>query len=168
MKRFDVLVLVMSVMVFFFSGNSHAEPHDRLTPLLVDLAGWQAQPAQGMSMVSEQMKMISAHRAYANGEKKIIVNLMVNSGPLQESDLQEANSEDDVNRGRTRLLHGFWVKNTYSKKKNSGQLIVYLAYNQEANALIVANYTKMGDEQALVTLEKLNWAEIKGVVTSML
>ncbi|NTV15429.1 MAG: hypothetical protein HGA96_16105 [Desulfobulbaceae bacterium] len=168
MKQLISLLSTTLVMMLFLGGVACADPHDKLIPLLVGIEGWEAQPANGSSMLSAQMKMISARRSYSKGEKGIAVSLMVNSGPVQDCDLQESSREDNINRVRSRLVKGFWVKNTYNKSNNSGQLIVHLAYNKEANALLLANYSKMDEDEILADLKKLNWDAMKVVVAPML
>lgn len=161
------LMAILAVLLLL-GGVARADQHDKLIPFLVNIEGWEAQPAKGMSMVNPQMKMISARRSYGKGDKVIAVSLLVNSGPVQESDLQESSREDNLSRVRTRLVKGFWVKSTYSKTNNSGQVIIRLAHNQDSNSLLLANFSKMDEEEALANLEYLNWASMRGVVASML
>lgn len=169
MKKISVLVVFLAVMTLLGgAGQVWAEPHDRLLPLLVNLEGWQAQPARGMSMISAQMKMISANRVYLQADKNLNVTVMVNSGPVLDSDLQEFTSDNDSVRIKTRQVDGFWVKSTHSKKNGSGQLIVYLDYNQEASGVLIANYTKITDDEALQAISLLDWAKIKKSVTPLL
>jgi len=163
----------LNMLLFFaafwcMGGLAWAEPHDRLVPLLVDLDGWQAQPAHGMSLISAQMKMINANRLYRQVDKNLTVNLMVNSGPVLASDLQESSSDNETVRAQTRQVEGFWVKSSHTKKNDSGQLIVYLGYNQEANAVLVVNYAKMGEAEALQTVASLDWQKLKTIVATML
>ncbi|NTV15206.1 MAG: hypothetical protein HGA96_14945 [Desulfobulbaceae bacterium] len=169
MKRFYGLVLMALAMVLpICVGVAEAEEHDKLTRLLVDREGWQGQPAQGRSLFSAQMKVISARRVYSQGEKGLTVSIIVNSGPLLDSDLRAVSSEDEMNKINVRQVQGFWVKTIQSKKKNSGQVFVYLAYNQETNSQLLCSYSNISSDEAVAELQKFNWVEIKEIVTPML
>lgn len=168
MKNFSSLAVIFLIIFFSIGGVGRAEQHDRLLPLLGNLEGWQAQPAQGISMISAQMKLISASRNYSQADKNLIVNIMVNSGPVVDSDLQESSSESESMREQSRQIDGFWVKSSHAKNNGSGEVVVFLDYNQEANALLVANYTKMSDDEVLRVIRGLDWQKLKTVVSSFL
>ena len=167
MKKIGFLLACLALL-FLADGEALAEQHDRLLPLLRDLEGWQAQPAQGTSLASAQMKMISAVRSYSREDKNLTVNIMVNSGPLLDIDLQESSSEDANYRIQSRQVDGFWIKSTSSKRSASGQVIVHLDYNQEANAVLIVEYVKMSEEEVLRTVKVLDWPKLKKVVSPML
>lgn len=168
MKNFSSMTVLFLTIFLFMGGVSRAEQHDRLLPLLANLVGWQAQPAQGTSLISAQMKMISATRSYSQADKDFTVNIMVNSGPVLDSDLQVSSSDNESIREKTRQIDGFWVKSSYNKKSNSGELLVYLDYNKEASGLLMANYSKMSDEEALQVIKKMDWKKLKKVVSALL
>ncbi len=168
MKKFSSLV-VMSLTIFFcMVGVGRADQHDRLLPLLGNLAGWQAPSASGTSLASSQMKMVSATRIYSRADKSLAVNIMINSGPVLDTDLQESSSDNELIWGKVRQIDGFWVKSSYNKKSNSGGLIVYLDYNKEASGLLMVDYSKMSDEEVLQIIKKLDWKKLKKVVSTLL
>lgn len=167
MKKISTLVLFFAIFMAM-GGLVRAEQHDRLLPLLADLKGWQAQPAQGMSLHSAQMKLISANRIYNQLDKNLTVNVMINSGPVLEGDLQVSSSENDTFNIRTRQIDDFWVKSTHNKKDGSGQIIVYLDYNSEANSVLIVEYVKMGEDEAMRAVQSFDWNKFKRVVSSML
>lgn len=168
MKNFSALVVVILAIFLCMVGVGRAEQHDRLVPLLADLAGWQAQPAQGMSLLSARMKMISANRNYSQADKNLTVSILVNSGPVLDSDLQEFSSDNDDISIQSRQVDGFWVKSTHTKKDGSGQLIVYLDYNQEANGMLIAEYSKMNEDEVLQVIRSMDLKKFKRVVSAML
>lgn len=168
MKNFSSLAVIFLIIFLSIGGVGRAEQHDRLLPLLGNLEGWQAQPAQGISMISAQMKLISASRNYSQADKNLNLNVMVNSGPVVDSDLQESSSESESMREQIRQIDGFWVKSSHVKKNGSGEVVVFLDYNQEANALLVANYTKMSDDEVLRVIRSMDWQKLKTVVSSFL
>lgn len=168
MKKLSSLVVMFLTVFLCMGGVGRAEQHDRLVPLLGDLEGWQAQPAQGMSLISAQMKMISASRIYSQADKNLTVNIMVNSGPIVDSDLQESRSENDSVRAQSRLVDDFWVKSSHTKKNSSGEVIVYLDYNQKANGVLVADYAKMSEDEVLQLIRSMDWQKVKKVVSSLL
>jgi len=168
MKQLISLFLAPLALLLVLAGVAYADQHDRLTPLLGGIEGWEAPPAKGMSLASAQMKMISARRTYTKGDKAINLSLLVNSGPVMDSDLQESSFEDQLNRISVKQVKGFWVKTTHGKNNNSGQVLVHLASNEMANALLLATYSKMDEAEALAEIENLNWGAMKAVVASML
>lgn len=168
MKKISLLAVVFLTFFLLIGGVGRADQHDKLVPLLSDLNGWQAKPAHGMSLVSAQMKMISANRIYSQIEKKLTVTIMINSGPVLDSDLQESSSDNDSIREQSRQIDGFWVKSSHTKKNGSGEVIVYLDYNQEANGVLVADYANMSDEEVLEVIKSLDWKKLKKVVSTLL
>lgn len=168
MKNFSSMVMVSLTIFLCMVGVGQADQHDRLLPLLGNLAGWQAQPASGTSLASSQMKMISATRLYSRPDKSLAVNIMVNSGPVLDSDLQESSSDNESSWEKVRQIDGFWVKSNYNKKSGSGGLIVYLDYNKEASGLLMVDYSKMSDEEVLQIVKKLDWKKLKKVVSTLL
>lgn len=168
MRNFSLLVMMSLTVFLFMGGEGRADQHDRLVPLLGDFEGWQAQPAKGMSLVSAQMKMISANRIYNQVDKSLTVNIMVNSGPVLDSDLQEFSSDSETSRLLNRQIDGFWVKSRYIKKNGSGEIIVYLDYNQEANGVLVADYEKMSEDEVLQLIRSMDWKKLKKVVATLL
>jgi hypothetical protein len=168
MKKIGSLAVMALMSFLLMSGVGLADQHDRLVPLLGDLEGWKAQPAHGMSLSSAQMKMISANRIYHQADKNLTVNIMINSGPVMDSDLQESSSDNETAREQSRQIDGFWVRSSYTKKNGSGEVIVYLDYNQAANGVLVADYSNMSDDEVLQVIKKMDWKKIKKVVSSML
>lgn len=168
MKNLTATPCLFLAIFLLLVGVGHAEQHDKLVPLLIDQEGWQAPPAQGMSLVSAQMKMINASRTYRQTDKNMTVNLMVNSGPVLDSDLQQFSSDDEATRVQSRQIDGFWTKATHLKKTNTGQVIVYLDYTPEASAVLFAEYANMNEEEALQLVRNLDWQKLKKVVSAML
>lgn len=168
MRNFSTLVVVFLAIFLCLKGVGHAEQHDRLVPLLVDLDGWQAPPAKGMSLLSARMKMITANRSYSQADKNLAVSILVNSGPVLDSDLQESSSDNDTISIQSRQIDGFWVKSSHTKKNASGQLLVYLDYNQEANSLLIVEYSKMNEDEVLQIIKNLDLNKLKKVVSAML
>lgn len=168
MKNLSALVVVFLAIFLCMEGVGCAEQHDRLVPLLVDLVGWQAQPAKGMSLLSAQMKMISADRSYSQADKNLTVGILINSGPVLDSDLKEFNSDNEVMSTHSRQVDGFWVKSTHTKSNASGQLLIYIDYNQDANCLLIAEYAKMNEDEALQIIKNIDLNKLKRVVSSML
>jgi hypothetical protein len=168
MKNFSSLVVMFLAIFLLMGGVGQADQHDRLLPLLGNLDGWQAQPARGLSLVSAQMKMISANRIYSHADKNLGVSIMVNSGPVLDSDLQESSMDNEVIKEQIQQIDGFWVKSSYNKKNGGGQLIVYLDYNQEASGLLIADYSKMSDDEVLQVIRRMDWKKFKKVVATLL
>ena len=168
MKRNLFWFAILISVVLCAVKPSWAEPHEKLAALLGEIDGWDASPPQGMSLSSAAMKMINATRTYQQGDKKLIVNLLVNSGPVQEGDLRELSRENEDYRSLTRQAEGFWVNTTHFKKKDTGQLLVYLAYNQQANSILMGSYSNMAEDEAFQAVAALNLQKIRDVVAPML
>lgn len=168
MRNSGLPAVVFLAVFLAMGGVGRAEQHDRLVPLFVDLAGWQAQPAQGMSLLSAQMKMISANRNYSQSDKNLTVSILVNSGPVLDSDLQEFNSDNETLTIYSRQIDGFWVKSTHTKENRSGQVLIYLDYNQEATGLLIAEYAKMDEEEVMQVIKNMDLKKLKKVVSGML
>jgi len=166
MKMVNVVALFFAVM--FFATLGWAEQHDSLTPLLTDLEGWKAEPAKGMSMAADKMKIINAVRNYQQGKKKLAVTIFVNSGPATANQMKDFSMTRGDVTTKTSQIDGFWVTSIHNGKKEQGQLVILLAHNQETNSLVTATYSGIKSEDALKLVKKFKWKKLKEVTVPML
>lgn len=168
MDRFSYLTLMFLTIFLLSGGVGRADQHDQLLPLLGNLDGWEAQPAQGMSLISAQMKMITTSRVYNRSDQNLTLNINVNSGTVLDSDRQESSSESETIREQIRQIDGFWVKSSHTKKNSSGEVIVFLDYNQDASGMLIADYSQMSTDEVLQVIRSIDWLKLKRAVAKLL
>ena len=80
--------LALVVVLIFFASAAVAADHTLLTPLLVDLNGWQGELARGMTMDMGSSKMINAGREYRQGGKQMNAMVMVGNQAMTQGSMQ--------------------------------------------------------------------------------
>src|ERR1700761_4545613 len=82
-SRSVILSLLLLLPVLWTISAARAEPaFQRLTPLLVDLDGWQGKKPDGMSMEMPGGAMTTATREYQKGSSKANASVMTGQAAL--------------------------------------------------------------------------------------
>jgi len=162
-KSFLLLILlaVCSVPVF-------AQDHNTLKPLLINLKGWQAEKADGMSMSTGGMRMITANRSYKKGKLELNATVMVGSQTMTMGQTQQMQMETDDMRVKMTTIDGFKTNLNYDKQENSGGIMVFLDNNQNNAAMFILNFQGMDENQALKLAKKFNWQAMKKAAEKLL
>ncbi|WP_457592414.1 hypothetical protein [Hydrogenimonas sp.] len=127
---------------------------------MADLSGWKASECEGMKAVNPMMgEIVTAERSYERDGKRLDVSVLsgmqaammwapYSAGTMMESDKALV---------RIEKIEGFTVGISYDKEEKSGGIVVQIA----PNAVLVANFEKMGWKEALKMVEKLDWKRLK-------
>lgn len=159
---FMLTLVVVSVTI------AHAEQHHSLTPLLVDLQGWEAEKPEGMSMDMGTMKVTNATRSYTKDNKDITAMVIVGNNAMTQGQMQEMKAESMDVKVSISKIDGFQVHTSYDKNENSGSVIVFLSQSQTQGATFVVSYEGLSEKEALSLAKKFNWKKMKAVVKKLL
>ena len=156
--------LTLVLTLTFFAAVGVAADHTQLTPLLVNLKGWEAEPAGGMTMDMGSSKMINAARDYRQGDKEIKAMVMLGNQAMTQGSMQDIKAENAEGKMSMKTIDGFKVMSQYSKTEKSGAIIVYLKQDQQQGAIFTLVYDGLTEEEGLNAAKKFNWKEMKSSV----
>ena len=162
------VVQIIFILVLAISSTAHSEKHLSLVPLLIDLEGWEADQADGMSMDMGNMKMTQAMRNYDKDERQVTAMVMIGSNMMTQGKMQEMNMESDNIKASVTQIDGFTVSTAYDKNEKAGQVVVFLSKSQNESAMFILTYEKIKEDEALNLSKKFNWKKMKGVVEKLL
>ena len=156
--------LVLVLTLTFFAAAAMAADHTQLTPLLVNLKGWEADQAGGMTMDMGSSKMINAARDYRQGGKEINAVVMIGNQAMTQGSMQAMKAETAEGKMFIKTIDGFKVMSQYSKTDKSGAIMVYLKQGQQQGAIFTMVYKGLSEEEGLDTAKQFNWKEMKNSV----
>jgi hypothetical protein len=157
------------VVIFFvvFPAIALAEEHHSLTPLLLDLQGWEAKKPEGISMYMGAVKIINATRDYTNGNKDITAMVMIGNNYMTNEQIQDLKAESMDAKMSISQIDGFKVHTSHTKSKNSGAVIVFLSEREIEGALFTVSYEGLSEKEALGIAKKFNWKKMKAAVDEL-
>ncbi len=143
--------------IIFFSTPAGAQEHASLTPLLIKLDGWQAEEAEGMTMNTGGIVMVTATRKYTRGKQELDAMLMVGNQPLAMGQQEQMSVDTAHGRMRIRKIRGFQVHTTFDKRENAGGVMVVLGKKADKGAMFILTFKGLSDDDALKIAEKFDW-----------
>jgi hypothetical protein len=158
--RSVIFALFLAVPILWTMSPARAEPaFQRLTPLLVDIDGWQGKKPDGMSMDMPNGSMTTATREYDKGPARLHASVVV--GQMAIGALTPLVTGMNVNTSEghmlTDTLHGMKVLKSYTTAQKSGALLVAL----DKDAMFSFSYNGMTEDEALALAEKFDWKAIQ-------
>lgn len=164
-SRSVVLALLLVLPVLLMASTARAEPaFQRLTPLLIDLDGWQGKKADGMSMDMAGGSMTTATREYQKGSAKANVSIVM--GQTAVGALAPMVSGMNINTSEGHMLtdtiNGMKVLKTYTTAQKSGALLVAL----DKDAMFSFSYSGLPEDEAIALAQKFDWKAIQAAAKS--
>jgi hypothetical protein len=155
-----ILSVVTVLSLVWPLASARAEPaFQRLTPLLIDLDGWQGKKPDGMSMDMPNGSMTTATREYDKGPARLHASVVV--GQMAIGALTPLVTGMNINTSEghmlTDTLHGMKVLKSYTTAQKSGALLVAL----DKDAMFSLSYNGMSEDEALALAEKFDWKAIQ-------
>ncbi len=161
-----VVILAAGMLV---PARAEAQSYEALKPLLVDLAGWEAEAAQGTSMDMEGAKMTTATREYKQGEKQITVTIVIGGAAAAAANAMATatpvQAETDKDKVSVQNLDGFQVTSNYDKQEKSGTILVILAQAKDGGAFMTFTYNGLNDGEAMKLAQKFDWKKMHAAAT---
>jgi hypothetical protein len=166
---FTTCLVVLGVFITVFFSIAHAGQYESLSPLLVDLKGWQAEPAQGMDMDMGGTKIIQAVRKYTRNASKADAMVMVgNSMMTQALGMQSMQMETAEAKVKVSTIDGYQVSTHHSKTDNEGAVIVSFSGTGQLGALFVFHYKGLDEKEGLSTAKKFDWKKMERQAKNLL
>jgi hypothetical protein len=150
--------------------RAEAAGYEALLPLLPDLPGWEAEPADGADASAQGMRAVMVYRTYENGDRKFDVNLLVGiqAGATWMPDYKEGyRMETPEGLMEVKKIAGFLVFYTFERESNSGGIVVQLqdgTATPDSSAVFAISYEGLPLEEALKTAQRFSWAKMKDQV----
>ena len=160
--------LATAFLVLIVAVSVQAQQTNSLTPLLVDLSGWAADPAEGVNMNMPGMKMINAMREYNQGGRQATAMVMVGSTGMTQGQMQQMNMETGQAKVRVVTINGFKVHISFDKADNSGGITVFLRQRQNDSAFFTLYFKGISEKDGLALAKKFDWQQMKTAAERMM
>ena len=157
--------LPLALIIICFATVGLAADHTLLTPMLVDLEGWQAEPASGMTMDMGSSKMTNAAREYRQAGKTLNAMVLVGNQAMTQGSMQAMKAENAEGKMSVATIDGFKVMSQYNKMEKTGVVVVYLAQDAQQGAMFTLVYEGLSEDNGLKAAKKFDWQKMKGVVS---
>ena len=150
--------------------QADAAGYEALLPLLVDLPGWEAEPADGADASAEGMRAVTVYRTYESGERRFEVNLLVGlqAGMTWMPDYKDGyRMETPEGLLEVKKIAGFLVFYMFERESNSGGIVVQVqdgAATPDTAAVFAISFEGLPLEEALKTAQRFSWAKMKELV----
>ncbi len=154
--------LIVTWVLLTVSTPVYAGQYESLNPLLIDLNGWQAEPAEGMDMDMGGTKIIQAMRQYSRDGKEADAMIMVgNSMMTQAQGMQSMQMETAEVKVKVTTIDGYQVSIHHSKADNEGAVVVAFPGTEQMGATFIFHYTGLNENDGLSTAKKFDWKKIE-------
>jgi hypothetical protein len=157
-----VMVLIIGINV------AYGEPQDALKPLLIDLDGWSAADAEGMSMDMGTMKLVNAMREYEKGAENLTAMVMIGNQMMAQGQMQQMNMETDMGKVKITTIDGFKVHTSYDKAEKSGAVIVFLSQVKDNSGIFTCYFEGLSEEDALKAAKRFDWNKMKAATEKLM
>ena len=166
MKRTLGVVYVFTAFFLLLSGVVFCQSFETLTPLLIDLPGWQSDKPEGADTSYGPMKAIVATRMYTKGDAELDAGIMVGQmvmglwNPTYQEGFKMQTGEMMM---EVKKIGEFLVYQAFDKEEVSGAVIVLLKQapaGQPSGAVFVLNYEGIESNQGLTLAQKFDWAKM--------
>lgn len=164
--RLTVLAALTALVALALPAAAQAQaPHEKLTPLLVELPQWTAEPVEGMSMQTQGQDMVWASRTYKRGDSEL--NVIVGVGhPMAgqaEAMREMGKTQYQTNDAsfETGTVRGYQVARFYNKAEKSGMIFIVLSPNSAKGATLILQYTAVDPRDAMAIAERFDWAAMQ-------
>ena len=155
------------VVVYFLLAASipvYAGQYESLSPLLIDLKGWQAEPAKGMDMDMGGTKIIQAARQYTRDGKEADAMVMIGNAMMtqaQAQGMQSMQMETAEAKVKVTTIDGYQVSIHHSKVDTEGAVVVVLPGTGQQGAIFVFHYKGLNEKDGLSIAKSFNWKKIE-------
>jgi hypothetical protein len=159
-SRLVIFSLLLALPVLWSASSAHADQaFQRLTPLLIDLDGWQGKKPDGMSMEMPGGSMTTATREYDRGPARLHASVVVGQAAIGALAPMLAKMNITTAEGHmlTDTMHGMQVMKSYTTAQKSGALLVAL----DKDAMVSFSYNGITEDEALALAEKFDWKAIQ-------
>jgi hypothetical protein len=163
-----ITVLLVVLFLLAVPAGLFAAAYDSLLPLLVDIAGWQAEKAEAIDLSQAGMQGVTVAREYKSGGKGFTAAITLGSqvGITWMPEYKEGfKGESDEGTMEVKRINGFLAYQAYSEDESSGGLVVLLIETTpnkpDSGALLVVTFEDMTLDEGLKLAQKFDWKKMK-------
>jgi hypothetical protein len=162
-----LFLTVLGLALAYPALQVHAAGYDALLPLLVDLPGWEAEPADGADASAQGVRAVTAYRTYESGDRSFEVNLLIGTQAMMTwmPDYREGfKVETPEGLMEVKRIAGFLVFYTFEQEDASGGILVLLqdpGSKPEMGAVLAISFESLALDEALKTAQRFPWARMK-------
>ncbi len=167
MNRFKSAVLLLAFALTVAPVFVSAQDYHQLIPLLIDLKGWNAEPAEGMNMDMGAYKMINVVRSYSRNSGELEAMIMIGNQAMPQGPMETMHAESDDSVMNMRQIDGFKVYSVHDKQENSGNVTVFLTQKETQGAIFTISYQENSESEAVDLAKRFNWKDMKLAVEKM-
>ncbi len=170
MTKQKLLFTYALVIVFISSLTSfaYAQQNNSLTSLLITLNGWEADPAEGMNMNMNGIKMVNAVREYKKGHADVTATIIIGNSMMTQSQMPQMNVQTSDKSMKTKKINGFNLYINYDKKEKTGVVLIFLNKKASDQSLFIVSFQGLSEEQGLKFAERFDWNKIKQATGKLL
>ena len=153
-------LMIISFFLISPSFASDLPSYERLCGKLVDLSGWKGEKCDGIRASTPAGDLVSAHRRYTKGGKRLEVSVIVGSQAIAmwAPFTQKIVVETGEQLLKTFKADGFPAGVSYSKKEKSGTISICLREKGgQGYALLVVAFEGMDWQEALRWAKRFDW-----------
>jgi hypothetical protein len=163
-----ITVFLTVLLLLAVPAGLFAAAYDSLLPLLVDIAGWQGEKAEGIDLSQAGMQGVTVVREYKSGGKGLTAAIMLGSqvGITWTPEYKEGfKAQTEEGSLEVRKINGFLAYTAYNKDNASGGIVVLLIETTpdkpDSGALLVVSFEDLPLDEGLKLAQKFDWKRIK-------
>lgn len=158
---------LFALLLAYPAFQADAAGYEALLPLLVDLPGWEAEPADGADASVQGMRAVTVYRSYESGDRRFEVNLLVGTqaGLTWMPDYKDGyRVETPEGLMEVKKIAGFLVYYMFESESNGGGIVVLIqegASKPDSGAVFAVSFEGLALDEALKTAQRFPWAKMK-------
>jgi hypothetical protein len=170
MNKPRLFAVLLALALLCPALQAQAAGYEALLPLLMDLPGWEAEPADGADASAAGMRAVTVYRTYESGERRFETNLLVGmqAGMTWMPDYKDGyRMETPEGLMEVKKIGGFLVFYMFEQESNSGGIVVQLQDGTAApdtSAVFAISFEGLPLAEALKTAQRFSWAKMKDQV----
>jgi len=169
MKRRPVLLFILALLFAVISipcvSSAQDERYEEMMKLLVELKGWECEPANGMEVGDKNGIIIIVMRDYHNGSKLMHIQIAVGKTSKKAwSQFEEGKTIDTPDYYSAILTTPeYKIGIAHDKKSNMGSIVVPLNV-KDGNAVFSLAFVGLSPEEALGMARRFSWMDMEKVI----
>ncbi len=167
MKSYPKIVFY-SLTVFLFVFTSSLFAVEALKAPLIDISGWDAEPAMDMDMNMNGVKMLNATRSYEKGDNTIDAAIMVTSQQMGMASFQGMNMSQGGIKIESSEMDGFKIMHTHDSNENEGNVLVLLGETETNSAIFSLGYSGISGEESMSILKQYDLKQIQKATNGLM
>ena len=167
MRTFIRGLWLVCLLLGLSAGSAIAEGYQDLTPFLIDLPGFEAQPGDGMQFDMGGQRLIQAVRTYEDGDREVNAMVMIGDQMLTQAPLQEFSFESGHVSGQVEKVGDFTVQSSYDKTEGSGAVFVMLQQSGNEGSIFVLAYRGLSADEGMALAKRFDWPAMQQATAAL-